>query len=172
MPSGPASNRWGHVGVRAFGTYWQLLDVPASEWITAATTPDMAGVFPGLVDDAGVAELFDLLLREPDMRQRCVNVSRKALERAGNREWHWTLNLIKEIQGSWTHINGLLVRDGVRASRTSLDDYLDAAYTVFLEKLGEKESKAFETRLRKIPGGFSSKPRMSGASDLKAFARE
>lgn len=139
----------------------------------AAVSPDMADIFPGLVDDSDAEEIFGLWMSEPDMQRRCVNVSRKALERAGGREWHWTLNLIKEINASWTQINGLLVREGVRATRVDLDDYLDAAYTLFAEKLPEKDFKAFETRLRRIPAGsFAMKPRMSSRADLMAFAKD
>jgi hypothetical protein len=139
----------------------------------AALSEDMAGVFPGLVAGRDVEEVFGLWMSEPDMQRRCINVSRKALERAGNREWHWTLNMIKEIQAAWTHLNGKLVREGVRATETDLDDYLDAAYTMFAELLKEKEFKAFETRLRRIPGGsLSIRPRMSSRQDLLAFAKD
>lgn len=133
----------------------------------------MAGVFPGLVADRDGEEIFNLWMSEPDMQRRCVNVSRKALERAGGREWHWSLNMVKEIQGSWTHLNGKLVREGVRADRTGLADYLDAAYTMFAELLKEKDFKAFETRLRRIPAGsFTARPRMSSRAELMAFAKE
>lgn len=159
--------------VRCFGRYWKLRDAPASEWMQAVLTEDMAGIWPGLVADDDAAELFDLWMSEPDMRRRCLNVSRKALERAGNREWYWTLNLVREITSAWTHLNGKLVREGVRANRTSLDDYLDAAYTMFAELLKEKEFKAFETRLRRIPAGAHLvKPRMSSRADLLAFAKD
>lgn len=139
----------------------------------AALSEDMAEIFPGLVADRDAEELYRLWMSEPDMRRRCTAVSRKALERAGGREWHWTLNMIKEIQGSWTHLNGKLVREGVRAETESLSNYLDAAYTLFAQLLPEKEFKAFETRLRRLPaGGFSSKPRMSTRADLMAFAKD
>lgn len=139
----------------------------------AAISKDMAGIFPGLVEDEDGEQIFGLWMSEPDMQRRCINVSRKALERAGNREWHWSLNLIQEVQASWTQINGRLVREGVRADRVSLPDFLDAAYTLFAQLLPEKDFKAFETRLRKIPaGGMSSKPRMSSRADLLAFAKD
>lgn len=140
----------------------------------AAISEDMAGIFPGLVADEDSEAIFRLWMSEPDMQGRCVNVSRKALGRASGREWHWSLNMIKEIQESWTQINGKLVRDGVIADRTSLSDYLDAAYTLFAQLLPEKDFKAFETRLRRIPAGSYAvaKPRMSSRADLLAFAKD
>ena len=170
MSSGPGSNVWVHV----HGRYWHLRDVPAVDWIHAAVSEDMVGIWPGLVDDADAEQLFDLWMTEPDMRARSSRVARKALERAGNREWHWSLNMIKEIRDSWTYLNGLLVRQGVRADQVNLDDYLDAAYTVFQEKLPGDDLKAFNTRLRKIPAGVGepAKPRMSSRADLMQFAKD
>lgn len=139
----------------------------------ACLTEDMAGIFPGLVADRDAEEIFTLWMSEPDMQRRCVLVSRKALERAAGREWHWALNMVKEIQGAWTHLNGKLVREGVHATRESFGDYLDAAYTMFAELLPKKDFVAFETRLRKLPTGqFASKPRMSTREDLIAFAKD
>lgn len=173
MSSGPDVERWGRVVVKCFGRYWQLRDVPASEWMAAAITPDHAGIFPGLVDDDDAGDIFELFMVEPDLQRRGARVAQKALERASGREWHWALNLIREIQGSWTHLNGLMVRDGVLASQVSLSNYLDAAYTVFGEKLKPDDFKAFETRLRRIPGtGFSSRPRMSSREELMGFAAD
>lgn len=141
----------------------------------ACTSPGLADIFPGLVDDDDAAELYGLWATEDDMADRCTRVSRRALERGSRREWHWTLNLVKEIQDSWTHINGLLVREGVTASKTGFPDYLDAAYTVFQQRLDKDGWKAFEARLRKLPTGGSApvpKPRMSSRADLMAFAKD
>lgn len=171
MPSGRSASDH-RVPVRCFGRYWLLREAPASVWMQAALSEDMADIFPGLVADEDAEQIFGLWMSEPDMQRRCVNVSRKALERAGAREWHWTLNLIKEIQDSWTQLNGKLVREGVRADKTGLSDYLDAAYTLFAELLPEKEKKAFETRLRRLPAGGFAKPRMSSREDLLAFAKD
>lgn len=172
MPSGRASERWGRVPVKCFSRYWELQPVPASTWIRAAISDDMAGIFPGLVSDDDAMELFELWLTEPDMPRRCRTISQRALERASRREWHWAMNLCKEIDEAWTHLNGLLVREGVRADRTSLSDYLDAAYTLFQEKLKPDDFKAFEGRLRKLPSGIISKPRMSSKAELLAFAKD
>lgn len=132
----------------------------------------MSAIFPGMIKDSDAEEMFRIWLENPEAKDRCILTSRRALERAGLREWHWTINMIKEIQGSWTHLNGLLTRQGVSASRSTLPDYLDAAYTLFEEKLGENEFKAFETRLRKIPGGLSIRPKFSTRQDLLAFAKD
>lgn len=172
MPSGSRSDRWGPVHVKCFGRYWHLQDVPASVWIHAVSTDDLAGVFPGLVRDEDAGALFGLWATEPDMRTRCALVAQKALGRGSGREWHWAANMIKEIEGSWTHLNGLLVREGVLATRTSLADYLDAAYTVFLSKYDADKTKALDTRLRKLPSGMIAKPKMSSRADLMAFAKD
>lgn len=80
--------------------------------------------------------------------------------------------MIKEIEGSWTHLNGLLVREGVRATRTGLADYLDAAYTLMLNKFDEEKTKALDSRLRRLPSGLIAKPKMSGRAELMKFARD
>lgn len=161
------------VWVKCHGRYWKLRDVPASAWMEAAISPDMAGIWPGLVRDSDAEQLHGLWVSEVDMQRRSILVARRALERAGQREWHWTLNLVKEIQKSWTHLNGLLVRQGVRADILGFSDYLDCAYTQFAEILKPDDFTAFDTRLRKIPGGMiMSKPRMSSRDDLMKFAKD
>lgn len=172
MPRGRDGDRWGPVWVKCFGRYWHLQDVPASVWIEAMSAPELAGVFPGLVRDEDAGALFGLWATEPDMRTRCTLVAQRALGRASGREWHWSANLITEIQQSWTHLNGLLVREGVRSSSTSLSDYLDAAYTLLLGKLDAEKTKALDTRLRRLPSGLIIKPKMSSRADLVAFARD
>lgn len=133
----------------------------------------MSAIFPGMVADEDAEQMFRLWLDNPeDAKGRCILTARRALERAGQREWHWTFNLIKEIQGSWTHLNGSLILAGVYADRLTLSNYLDAAYIQFLKLLGEKESDAFETRLRKIPGGLTVRPKFSSRQDLVAFAKD
>lgn len=133
----------------------------------------MASIFPGMIRNSDAEQMFRLWLDNPDdAKRRCILTARKALERAGRREWHWALNLIKEIEGSWTHLNGALILQGVYADRLSLPDYLDAAYIQFLKLLGENETKAFETRLRKIPGGMMVRPKFSTRDDLLAFAKD
>lgn len=141
----------------------------------AAVSTDMADVFPGLVEADDAAEMYGLWASEADMAARCARVSQRALGRASGREWHFALNLIKEIQGSWTHLNGLLVREGVRSGKENLADYLDAAYTVFQQRLDPDALKAFDARMRKIPTGSGAayvKPAMSTRDQLLAFAKD
>ena len=169
MPRGHGGD---DVWVKCHGRYWKLRSVPASTWIQAVLSTDMAGIWPGLVRDRDAEQLYGLWLTEDDMQNRAALVSRRALGRAAGREWHWAHNLIKEIDGSWTWLNGLLVREGVRADQTGLSDYLDAAFTLFSEKLKPDDFKAMETRLRKLPSGIITKPRMSSRDDLMKFAKD
>lgn len=158
--------------VTGFGRRWTVDNPPALAWIHAAMSEDMAGVFPGLVVE-DEQELLQAILTDPDFRIKCQRMAHALLGRGSGREWHWALNLIKESVGSWTHLNGKLVREGVRASSTSLPDWLDAAWTVFVELLDKNERKAFENRLRAIPAiDGAVKPRMSTRSDLMAFASD
>lgn len=173
MPRVHAGERWGRVPVKCFGRYWLLRDVPASTWMEATRTPELAGIFPGLVDNEDAEQIYRLWWTEPDMATRCTRIARRALERAGNGEYQWTLNMIAEIRGSWTHLNGMLVRQGVRADSENLANYLDAAYTLMLQQLNDDGVKAMEARLRKISGtGPVSRPAMSTRADLLAFAKD
>ncbi len=108
------------------------------------------------------------------MQVRCVNVSYAALGRASGRDWFWTLNLIQECWGAWTQINGNLVREGVRADDTDLADWLDAAYSMLLERLDKAGREALNLRLQKTPQGVTNliTPPMSTRDDLMAFARD
>lgn len=175
MPGERSDEQWGRVPVRCFGRWWYLRDVPAIDWIMATGSDDMAGVFPGLVDDGDGDALFRAVLALPDMQQRCINVSRRALERGSGREWHWTLNFVNEVKKSWPYLNGKLVREGVRADRTRFPDWIDAAYTLLLELTSEKDREPLDRRLRKVPAGMAgavTRPRMSTRAELLAFAKD
>lgn len=131
----------------------------------------MAAIFPGLVDNKDARELLKLWENHENVERRCTLTAQAALGRVSGREWHWSLNLIKEAQQSWTHVNGKLIREGVRADSTSLADWLDAAFTLLTE-LYERDKnalKAFEARLRHVPAGTAA-VRMSGRAELLAFA--
>lgn len=148
MPSAPVSEP---IVVTCLGRVWILPGHSAWDWILAVfDDEDLTRVFPGMVDDDDVEEMFVAQMTVADIDRRCVNVARVALGRASGREWWWTVNLIKEVLKSWTIINGYLVRHGVRASETSLSDWLDAAYTQLREMVDDKERAALEMRL-KIP---------------------
>lgn len=131
----------------------------------------MSGVFPGLVRGRDAERLFDLWLDVPDMQRRCINVARVALGRASGREWIWAYNLIREASASWVHLNGSLIREGVDVDKVRLDHWMDAAFTVFMERLEDKAKAGFEARLRMVPKGIGGpRPAMSSKSDLLAFA--
>jgi hypothetical protein len=160
-----------------FGHSWIFVDAPAIDWILGAASPDMAGIFPGLLEEEHVGDAVRLTFTESDVQRRCTDASRIALGRAAAREWMWTYNLIQECLGSWTELNGLLVRAGVRASVEGMPDWVDAAYTVFHDLLGPDQNKwtAFEGRLRRTPKGLNvakSAVRMSTRADLLAFAAD
>ena len=108
------------------------------------------------------------------MQVRCVNVSYAALGRASGRDWLWSLNLIQECWDAWIQVNGNLVREGVRADDTDLADWLDAAYSMLLERLDKAGREALNLRLQKTPQGVSHlvTPPMSTRGDLMAFARD
>ena len=171
MPGARSGER---IWVTCAGRAWHLRSATAEDWIQAALSTDMSGVFPGLVADSDAAECFDLWFSVPDMHRRSLNVSRVALGRAARREWAWTYNLIQEVSRSWAYVNGPLVRQGVRADSTILPDWLDAAYTLLREFKDDKGRAALETTLSRTPqfavaAGMT--PKMSGRDDLLAFAR-
>jgi hypothetical protein len=175
MPAGPGGDRFGRVGVRAFGRDWLLRDVPAIDWIMGASSHDLAGIFPGLVSDVDARAAVGLWLSgSDDLEIRHIRTGRVALERAGRREWTWTYNLIQECLGSWTIVNGTLVRQGVRADSENLADWLDAAYTMMRELYAtDKDAHtAFENRLKAVPKDAlgTMTPKMSGRAALLEFA--
>lgn len=171
MPSARSGER---IWVTCAGRSWHLRRASAEDWIQAALSPELSGVFPGLVADSDAAECFDLWATVPDMHRRALNVSRVALGRAARREWTWAYNMIQEASGCWTHLNGMLVRQGVRAGSELLPDWLDAAYTLLRETKDDKGRTALDTALSRTPkfavdAGIT--PRMSGRDELLAFAR-
>jgi hypothetical protein len=170
MPSAPGSDIW----IRAFGRTWQLRDAPASVWMLGATSPDMAGIFPGLIRGRDAHAMNALWGSHRDVEARCRLAAQRALGYASGREWFWAYNLIKESYKSWTHLNGKLVREGVRADRTPLPDWLDASYTMFHELLHEEAAlKAFDMRLRQVPASSGAVAvAMSSKTDLMAFAAD
>lgn len=174
MPTGPESDRWGRVPVHCFGRTWWLQDVPAFTWIMAYKSDEMSEVFPGLTDLDDAEDLYRLWLDVPDMRRRAENVARVAFGRASGREWYWAGNLVDESLKSWTYINGMLVRQGVRATETSLPDWLDASYTLMRELMDEKGRTALDIRLRRIPRDAltTMRPTFSNRSALLAFAAD
>jgi hypothetical protein len=137
------------------GYSWDIRHGNALDWIqaVAADVKGLSGVFPGMIGDDGAAAMLDLLLTLPDAEQRRERTARKVLGRAGGRDWWWTCNLIGKIVGSWTYVNGMLIREGVKASEHSLPDWLDAAYTRLWEGCDDQGRVAFETELMIPPAG-------------------
>lgn len=173
MP-GVRRSRWKSVVVTCAGQSFRLRAAPAADWIFGALSPDLSGVFPGLVRDGDIRRVYDLWSELPDMQVRCLNVSYAALGRAGGRDWFWVLNLIQECWENWTQVNGILVRQGVRADEEGLTDWLDAAYSMLMERLDGKGRDALNMRLMKTPQGVAAlvTPPMSTRDDLMAFARD
>lgn len=136
------------------GLSWSLRDVDASAWVRALSTDidGLSGVFPGLID-GGEDVMLALLIDMPDAEARRLLTARKVLGRGSGRDWWWTQNLVKRILGSWTYINGFMVREGVRAAEHSFPDWLDAAYTRLWEGLDEKARVRFETEMLMPPPG-------------------
>jgi hypothetical protein len=174
MSGGRRSDRWGRVTVQCFGRRWSLRDAPALDWILAYRSPDLSEVFPGLIRVGDAEAMWALWASRDDMERRCLNVARVALGRAAGREWHWAGNLIDEALQSWPYINGMLVRQGVRAHKTSLADWLDACYTLLRETYDKDGRAALDTRLRRMPRGVAGtfRPKMSSRSELMAFAAD
>lgn len=150
---------------------WVLPGRSAWDWILAVSDDeDMARIFPGMIDDGDSFDMFQAWKTVPDMHGRCVNVARAALGRVAGRDWWWARNMIHESVGSWTHLNGHLVRQGVVARKTELPDWLDAAYTQMREMLKDTERTALDMRLRIPPRGVNGGSATRAA--LLAFAAD
>lgn len=161
--------------VTCVGRPWKLKAASADQWVRAVLMPEMAGVFPGMLRGSQALDFFDLWDQFPNMPRRCLNVSMVALARASGREWFWAYNMIETAAQSWPHVNGLLVREGVRADAESLHNWLDACYTLILERKNEEDRVAFENSLTRVPRfaiAAGVKPRMSSRAELMAFAAD
>lgn len=129
--------------------------MPASVWIAALHgDPDhLTGIFPGLICDEGVDLLLSLWLESDDADLRCELSARKLLGRASGMDWVWAWNLVRLCLRGWVFINGMLLRQSVHASQTSLSDWLMAAYTLIYEGRDEAGRVALETDLMIPPRG-------------------
>lgn len=152
MPSEP---RFDEHHVRAFGTHWLIQAVPASAWLQGLHgDPDgLAGIFPGLCVDDGVDLMLGVWLEFGDADQRCVIAARRLLGRAAGMDWVWAWNLMRLCLRGWVYVNGVLLRQGVRASEMSLSDWLMAAYTLIYEGRDEAGRVALESELSTPPRG-------------------
>lgn len=151
----PSAHNFDGLWVRAFGRDWEIPGVSASEWIKALRVDDehLAGVFPGLVEDSGVDQMLGLWLEFDDADLRCELAARRLLGRAAGIDWIWAWNLMQLCLRGWLFINGMLLRQSVRASEMSLSDWLAAAYTLIYESKDEAGRVALETELMTPPRG-------------------
>jgi hypothetical protein len=152
MPSEP---RFDEQWVRAFGQDWDIMDVPASVWLTALRRDHdrLAGVFPGLINDGCVDSMLRVWLDFDDAGDRCERAARKLLGRAAGLDWVWAFNLMRLCLRGWLFVNGMLLRQGVNASRMPLSDWLMAAYTLIYEGRDEAGRLALESELSTPPAG-------------------
>lgn len=152
MPSVRGSN---DLRVTAFGRAWTIEEMPAFVWIGAfRDDPDhLAGIFPGLVDDEGVDHMLSLWLEFGDASQRCELAARRLLGRAAGMDWVWAWNLMRLCLRGWLFVNGMLLRQSVRATELPLNDWLMAAYTLIYESKDEAGRVALEAELSTPPRG-------------------
>lgn len=129
--------------------------MPASVWIHALRDdPDhLSGIFPGLVSDESVDHLLSLWPNFDDADIRCELAARRLLARAAGMDWVWAWNLMRLCLRGWVYINGMLLRQSVRASELTLSDWLMAAYTLIYESKDEAGRVSLETELMVPPRG-------------------
>lgn len=106
-----------------------------------------------MVTDEGVDHLLSLWPQFDDADLRCELAARRLLARAAGMDWVWAWNLVRLCLRGWVYINGMLLRQSVRASELSLSDWLMAAYTLIYESKDEAGRVALETELMTPPRG-------------------
>lgn len=136
------------------GTSWRLQATTAGDWMAAIAYDftNLSGVFPGLVCDEELDSMYELI-RDQDQLARMPAIAQQVVQAAGGRDWWWTVNLIRKATAGWIYINGVLVRQGIRAGSTSLPDWLDACYTWMYERNDENGRIALDTELGLPPKG-------------------
>lgn len=154
--------------------HWPLQGRTASDWLGAIAQDftTLAGVFPGLIAEADLDDMYELALGA-DVADRWFECAQQALGWAGGRDWWWTVNLAKMCLGGWIFINGKLIRQGVRADEIRLPDWLDAAYSLLYEGRDETERSKLDIELSMRPVGI--KVKQSGQAKrkmLEAFAAD
>lgn len=147
-----------HVHVHFCGTEWQLQASTALDWIGAIAmdTKQLSGIFPGLIRDDDLDRMVELM-HDPVNLEGMQQVATKVLEAAGGRDWWWTLNLTRKAINAWTPVNGILVRQGVRAEGIGLPDWLDACYSMLWERGDETQRAALDAELGIVPAGMRAK---------------
>lgn len=155
------------VSVTVAGHRFTLQATNASHWLGAIAVDldDLAGIMPGLIADDDLDAMEAIMATHPDVEKRWLNAARMALQRAGGRDWWWTLNLARHALGTWIYTNGLLLRQNVDAKNLMLGDWLDACYTLYWQNGSE------EDRL-KLDMTLSARPRGVGVRQSKAQTRQ
>lgn len=175
MAAVPSSNAFEYIRpsiitVTAFKQSWTLVDGPAYDWIGAAAMDldHLSGVFPGLVAEDHLDDLWAYVL-SGDFDKRCELAARAALGRAAGKDWWWASNMIKKILSGWAVINGIMIREGVRAQDVSLADYMDAFYSLMWERSKEEDRLKLDVELNTLPAGV--RVRQSSAARKAMLAR-
>lgn len=153
---------------------WPLQATSASDWLGAIAfdVTTLAGVFPGLIADEQLEDMFRMSL-EADLSGKWFECAQQVLGWAGGRDWWWTLNLAKVCLGGWIFINGKLLRQGVSASTSTFPDWLDAAYTLLYESRDETDRMKLDLELSMRPAGVRVKQSAQAKRKmLEAFAAD
>lgn len=179
MSSGQGLNAFEHhrpgtVSVTAFGARWDLCGRSAFDWLGAAAMDldGLYGIFPGLVADDHLDDLFELSF-QGGFDKRCTLTARAAYGRAAGKDWWWALNLTRKILAAWPHVNGTMVRQGVKVKETEFADYCDAVYSLLWFNGKEEDRLKLDLELSTPPAGV--RVRQSSAAKkamLAAFAAD
>lgn len=179
MLSGPGLNvfeqvRPSRIEVTAFGSSWLLEDCSAYQWLGATGTDfdTLHAVFPGMVDVGFLDALWERS-HAGDFDKRCTLAARAALGRASGKDWWWAWNMTKKILSSWPILNGVMLRQGIRATQLPLADYMDAVYSLLQERGKDEDRMKLDIELQTLPAGV--RVRQSSAAKkamLAAFAAD
>ena len=123
------------------GDLWRIPHKPAVDWlrILLADTIDEEDIFPGMCGDAAVLDVNERLMQgAPDDIER---LALEVLEVISGRRWWITLRLARVVRENWEMIGGTLALHGVDPRQVSLSWWLDAAYTVLIERLVGSDAK-------------------------------
>lgn len=161
--------------MRVAGHSFALEATTASQWLGAiAVDPEgLAGVMPGLIADDDLEAMEAIMSSHPDIDRRWINAARMALQRAGGRDWWWTLNLSRQALGAWIYINGMLLRQNIDSARTGLPDWLDACYTMLWERGKEEDRTKLDLQLSMRPKGVGVRQTKAAIAEMtSAFAAD
>lgn len=143
------------IKVHFAGYNWELEATTAADWLGAIATDfdHLSGVFPGLVLESTIDQMMEVL-HDRQNHSSLEEVARNVIQAVGGRDWWWTVNLTRKALGSWMHINGFLVRQGVRCDSVIMPDWLDACYTFLWERADENAKIALDLELSTAPLGI------------------